>query len=202
MVQSLRRYGSSALIATAITFGLFFLMQFLIATGREAITDEDAFRTIEMVRVEREEEVQRKERIERPPEVEQPPDMETPQSRTLSLRGQNISFSFNLGAGNVDTALIGVGDGEYLPIVLVQPIYPRRAQERGMEGSALIELTVNFDGTTLDPFIIEEIPSGYGFGRAGVQAAMKFKYQPRVVNGEPVPVSGVRYLFTFTFGDE
>jgi hypothetical protein len=29
---------------------------------------------------------------------------------------------------------IGTGDGEYLPIVKVAPIYPRRALERGITG--------------------------------------------------------------------
>ena len=34
------------------------------------------------------------------------------------------------------------GDGEYLPIVKVAPVYPRRALQRGIEGFVIVEFTV------------------------------------------------------------
>ena len=35
------------------------------------------------------------------------------------------------------------------------------------------------------------------FERAATQAALKFKYKPRVIDGEPVDVRGVQHLITF-----
>ena len=49
-------------------------------------------------------------------------------------------------------------------------------------------------GTVRDPVVIEAKPPGV-FDRAAVQAALKFKHKPKVVNGEPIEVSGVRNLF-------
>ena len=39
------------------------------------------------------------------------------------------------------------------------------------------------------------------FERAALDAAKRFRYKPRVVDGVPQPVSGVRYLFRFEMSD-
>ena len=83
-----------------------------------------------------------------------------------------------------------------LPIVKVQPIYPRRAQTRCIEGHVLLEFVVTANGAVRDPVIVEAEPPGV-FDRAAVDAALKFKYRPEVVNGEPIEVAGVRNLIKF-----
>ena len=88
------------------------------------------------------------------------------------------------------------GDGEYLPIVKVAPIYPRRAQTRGISGYCIVEYTVTKTGSIRDPQAIDCQPSGI-FDRASVKAATKFKYKPRVVDGEPIEVAGVQNKFTY-----
>ena len=45
----IKRFGSAALISSGVTFGLFFIMQLLIATGDTSLQDEDAFRILDMV---------------------------------------------------------------------------------------------------------------------------------------------------------
>ena len=47
-----------------------------------------------------------------------------------------------------------------------------------------------------DPIVIEANPEGL-FEQAAIDAAMKFKYKPRVVNGEPTEVSGIQNRITF-----
>jgi periplasmic protein TonB len=195
------RYGSSLLIASFITFGLFFLMQFLVAMGNAEIKKDDGLKIMDMVRVNREEDLQTRDRkVEKPPEVEAPPpDLDIPQTQSLKPSANSVGF----GRTGVDaTANIsgggfgGITDGEYLPIVKVTPIYPRRAQERGISGDVLLEFTVTSLGTVEDIIVIEANPPGY-FERAAMNAAKKFKYKPKVVNGEPMSVAGVRNLITF-----
>ncbi|SVD91537.1 uncharacterized protein METZ01_LOCUS444391, partial [marine metagenome] len=89
----------------------------------------------------------------------------------------------------------GVSDGEYLPIVKVAPIYPARAASRGLEGYVILEFTVTRAGTVRDVFVVESTSSI--FERAATTAAYKFKYKPRVIDGEPVEVPGVRNKITF-----
>lgn len=183
-----------------MTFALLWLMQILIATGEKAITENQEFKFADFVRVEREETVERKKpKPEKPPEPDKPPpDMPPPQVDNVDAAGASI----NMGRLRVDTGVNigGIGgfeqvDGEYLPIVKVAPVYPRRAQQRGLSGYCIVVFTVTKAGTVADAQV-EECSSSL-FERASVQAALKFKYKPRVVNGEPIDVPGVRHKISF-----
>ena len=84
-----------------------------------------------------------------------------------------------------------------IPVYVPQPQYPRRAQTRGKEGYAVISVIITSTGGVRDPVMIEEFPEGWGFGRAAVKAALKLKYNPRVVDGVSQEVTDVLYEFTF-----
>ena len=103
-------------------------------------------------------------------------------------------LDLNIGAG------LQVTDGEYLPIVKVAPQYPRRALSRGIEGYAIVEYTVTKLGTVKDPVVIESSP-GTIFNNAAIKSALRYKYKPRVVDGKPIAVSGVRTKITFELED-
>jgi protein TonB len=192
------RYGTAIAIGAAVTFGLLFLMQLMIATGRGALSDNDQFRIVDFVRVERQEIIEtKKDKPEKPPEPEQQPDMPNPDnmdnfdsSLAVSMSTPTLSNGINLGGLG-----FGVSDGEYLPIVKVAPVYPARAASRGLEGYVIVEFVVTRTGTTRDVTVVESTSSL--FERAAVDAAFKFKYKPRVIDGEPVEVPGVRNKITF-----
>jgi TonB family protein len=84
-----------------------------------------------------------------------------------------------------------------IPIYVPQPKYPRRAQSRGKEGYAVIQVILTAAGGVRDPILIEEWPEGWGFGRSALKAANKLKYNPRIVDGVAKEVPGVIYKFTF-----
>jgi protein TonB len=90
-----------------------------------------------------------------------------------------------------------VGEGDYLPIVKVAPIYPQRALSRGIEGYCVVQYTVTRQGTIRDPFVVESMCTSALFHRASVQASHKFKYKPRVIDGQAVEVPGVQNKFTY-----
>lgn len=199
------RYASAVLIASGVTFGLFFIMQLLIAMGDGGLNEEEVIRILDMVQVDRDEEVQREDRkAEKPPEPEIPPDVDVPDNTSLRPKNMNVNVAIARIDANIKIGggLMGAGqDGDYLPIVRVEPLYPRRAQERGIEGHTLMEFTVTELGTVEDPVVIEEEPRGY-FSRASLNAVRKWKFKPKVINGQAVRVSGVRTLLTFTMPDE
>ncbi|MCZ0941945.1 MAG: energy transducer TonB [Gammaproteobacteria bacterium] len=80
------------------------------------------------------------------------------------------------------------------------PVYPSQAKRRGIEGYALVEFVVTKNGSVRDPKVIESSPPRV-FDRASIAAALKFKYKPKVVNGQPIALSGVRNLFTYELTD-
>ncbi|MXY55396.1 MAG: energy transducer TonB, partial [Gammaproteobacteria bacterium] len=88
----------------------------------------------------------------------------------------------------------------YLPIVRVQPTYPRRALTRGIEGWVLVEFVVTETGTVRDPVVLVADPPGF-FERAALRAVVKFKYKPKVAGGKAVAVSGVRSRIVFEMED-
>ncbi|HKJ61282.1 MAG TPA: energy transducer TonB, partial [Hyphomicrobiales bacterium] len=77
----------------------------------------------------------------------------------------------------------------------VAPVYPSRALSRGIEGYVDLSFTVTTAGTVKDPEIL--FSSSSLFDRAATRAVLKFKYKPRVVDGEPVEVPGVKTRITF-----
>lgn len=197
------RYATAIGLGALVTFGLLFLMQLLIATGRAAITDDTNVRIVDFVRVEQETAVENKrDKPEKPPEPEQPPpDMPPPSLDNIDPGSSAVAIAAPSMSSNISIGGIGIAasDGEYLPIVKVAPIYPRRAQSRGIEGYVIVEFTVTRTGTVRDPIVVESTSSL--FERAAMNAALKFKYKPRVVDGEAVEVPGVRNKITFQLED-
>ncbi|TCO75357.1 energy transducer TonB [Chromatocurvus halotolerans] len=198
MPKSLTRIVFGALLALPVAGGLFFLMQYLIATANPDIDEEERTRLADIVMPERDidtnVEQKKPEKIEDPEEP--PPDMDTPDMDTdVDANAVNTAPQSTVEI-NIASSGMGGGDGEYLPIVKVAPIYPRRAQSRGITGYCIVEYTVTRNGSIRDPQAVDCSPSGV-FERASVKAAEKFKYKPRVVDGEPIEVAGVQNKFTF-----
>lgn len=146
--------------------------------------------------------MQKKERKPQKPPTpkEPPPPMESPQMQSSDNNAASNNFDF---AANVDADVnlagglaLETSDGEYLPIVKVAPVYPRRALSRGIEGYVIVEFTVTKQGTVKEPQVIKAEPESL-FDRAAMDAALKFKYKPRVVNGEAVEVTGVQNKISF-----
>lgn len=195
-----------------VTFALLFLMQALIASGESAMTDSLATRVVDFVRVQREETLERRDsKPQRPSNPEAPPpDAPQPsieQSADVGTVAVGGLESGPLGAREIDFDIgtgfgvaAGSADGDYLPLVRVAPLYPRRAQERNIEGWVLLELTVTETGAVRDVHVLACEPNEI-FNDAAVKAALRFKYKPRVVNGRPIEVRGVRYKMTFQLVD-
>lgn len=197
------RFGVAIGIGAAVTFGLLFLMQLMIATGRGAITERSALQNIDFVRVERREVIEtRRDKPEKPPEAQERPEMPNNANSDnfnsrLAVSMSAPSVSTNVSVGSVG---IGISDGEYLPIVKVAPVYPSRALQRELEGYVIVEYTVTRNGSVRDPFVVESTSSL--FERAALESALKYKYKPRVIDGEPVEVPGVQTIIRFELEDE
>jgi protein TonB len=191
-------------IASAINWGLLSVMQYLIATGKAAITDDSTVRFVDFVRVKREETVEtKKQKPKKPPKPDNPPPTAPPSSQdSVNPNAISTAMSPIATAASMDIGMGGFGnaDGDYLPIVKVAPIYPRRALTRGLEGWVLLEFTVTKLGTVTDVRVVESDPPNI-FDKAAVAAAEKFKYKPKVVNGEPIDTAGVLHKISFELED-
>ena len=197
------RYAIAIVSGIVICFGLLFVMQIMIITGKETMTESRSRHFVDFIRVPKQQIVQTKDRKpKKPPEpAEPPPEAPPPQQDSLDPSADAISIAAVPVMASIEVGGIGIAasDGDYLPIVKVAPIYPRRAQSRGIEGYVIVEFTVTKTGAVRDPVIIESTSTL--FERAALKAALKFKYKPRVVDGEAIEVAGVRNKITFQLED-
>ncbi|MBT8145107.1 MAG: energy transducer TonB [Gammaproteobacteria bacterium] len=190
-------------LGVLVTTGLLWTMQYLIKIGDRSLKEGGPVHVVDFVRVRRAETVQRRElKPEKPPQPEKPPETPpTPRLDDVNASADKIAIT----SAPVETEIelsgagfsLGVGEGDYLPIVKVSPIYPDRALSRGVEGYCIVEYTVTRQGTTRDPVVLEDQCTSSLFHRASIAAALKFKYKPRVIDGEAVEVPGVRNKFTY-----
>lgn len=207
--SSVKRYSFIAL-APFVGASLFIFMVLLVSTGDTG--DIVKGRKIgDVIMPEREIETIVEEEVEPPEEPEvAPPDIAPPQ---LDVKPIAVSASkaapeinFNQGSGSL------FRDGEYIPLFKVQPVYPRRAQERGTEGYVIVAFTITESGTIEDPYVIEgkcrsannrdgEYNDCSMFNSATIRAAKKLKYKPTVRDGRAVAVEDVPHKFTYEIED-
>jgi len=192
----------AVIIALAVTLSLFWVMQYLIATGNSALNEDGAGNLVDFVRVKRDESVkQRQLKPKKPPTPDTPPPQPpTPQLESLSANAEKIAISEVPVETDIEMTggfSLGVGEGDYLPIVKVAPIYPNRALTRGIEGYCVVQYTVTRQGTVKDPVIVATQCTSDLFHSASLNAALKFKYKPRIMDGEAVEVPGVQNKFTY-----
>ena len=194
------RYAFSIVIGVVVTLSLLFLMQVLIATGKQALTKPRDRAKLEFVRVKRNESLNTEdftpEKPPKPPETppETPPqDMDSvdPTAPTINVAPPTVASETSIGGPGG----MNIAEGDYLPIVRVAPVYPARALSRGLEGYVDMSFTVTTTGTVKDPVVVFSTSSL--FERAAIRAVLKFKYKPRVVDGVPVEVPNVKTRITF-----
>ena len=198
------RYVFAVVAGSLVTLSLLFIMHLLIEFGESALSTPRDRHTLEFVRIKRNENLNTEditpEKPPKPPEV--PPDIPPQDMDNIDPNAPTINIAPPTVASNVDIGgpgVMNIAEGDYLPIVRVAPIYPARALSRGVEGYVDMSFTVTATGTVTDPIVMFSTSSL--FDRAATRAVLKFKYKPRVVDGQPVEVVGVKTRITFKIED-
>jgi protein TonB len=194
------RIFSVSLLAAAITFGLFFVMQALVGAEGEKL-DAKASNIVDFVRVKRDTQPETKKR-----EI---PDRKAPDQPPPPPQ---MDFSQNLNADAVEGVLVpivdamlalvsddlgsGGSDRDVVPLVRVEPQYPMSAKQKGIEGWVELMYTITKLGTVTD-IIVTAANAGTIFNRAAIQAVSKWKYNPKIEGGVAVERPRVRQRIKF-----
>lgn len=202
------------LIAVIVNYGLFTLMQKMVSGNGVDGEISDEIQILDFVRVKKEEErleTKKREIPKKPPppekqpppppasapKVDQPdvpkPDLDTPKIDVpMDLAGGPQLGDFKAdpapepspSAESMEPAAQGSADDEVTPLVRIPPSYPRSAQRRGIEGVVTVAFTITKNGTVSDPEVIDAEPANI-FNKEALRAIKKWKFKPRVVDGEP-----------------
>ena len=204
------KYLAGAGLAVFITVALFFLMVALISLGDTGIKTDNARKLADVIMPDRDIDTLYDD-FEKPEEPDQQPeDIPQPELDLAPIDGVDVAIpkpktNFAAGGGFFR-------DGEYIPLFKVTPIYPRRAQERGIQGYSIVAFTITETGTVEDVVPLEgfcgdptdpatEYRKCSIFNSAASRAALKLKYKPKIVDGNAVKVYDVPHKFTFILED-
>ena len=192
------RIPIAAFAGALFTPSMFWLLWSLIETDFDAGARAEAAR-IEFSRMRRDTEVasKRDQKVER---ERPPPTPELPQMAFSRGGVDNNVASLSpivdaRGAMSRMTMTAG-SDRDVIPLVRINPDYPQRALQRGLEGWVQVQFTITPTGTVKDPIVVDAMPKSV-FDDAALKAIARWRYNPKVENGVAVERVGVQTRIVF-----
>lgn len=190
------RFLSSASIALMVTSGLLYLMQLLIDIGPDVIVESKTPVLHDWIGKTPEEHT-----TVDPPKPERLPDpAPLPADPRPPAPGPSEGFGTVLrpsaprpGGPAFDRP--GISDGPLMTIYKVSPGYPVRAALNGIGGHVTVSYDVMANGTVANVVVIES--SNRLFDAAAIEAAYRFRYKPRIVDGIAQASYGLLNRFVF-----
>jgi protein TonB len=203
------RYCAPPAFASAITFGLFVLMSVLIAHQSMTVTDTPEV-PIELIRTRNNPDPHS---VPTPPRLPAPPTTEPlPSTAPIEVPSSGEPSRGLLGPAptwkptpsvstEIRSAPPGLDDRPPTPIVRVNPVYPSRALQRGIEGWVEVEFTITAAGGVSNLRVTNSKP-GSVFNRAALRAVHRWKYEPMLAAGRPTDRPGMRTRLVFELDAE
>jgi protein TonB len=202
-VKSVLRIGVCATLACTVAAALFYFDSYLVRRPAEFDTRADRVKLVDFVRVQEPEYLVTKQRMpKKPPPPDAPP---PPPKLQVAANEMAPAMDINMDVPAIDIPMGGgsgpyigswtastsraTSDGDVIPIVRIEPQYPREALLRGIEGWVRLDFTIREDGSVCDVAVLSAEPSNI-FNRNAVRAVLRWKFKPRIVDGRPVPRKG------------
>lgn len=198
------RFVRPTLYAVGFTFAMFWTMHLLIAGGRYLAGQDESLATVDFVRLKKETELETRERKKppkpEPPKQPPPPKMKIetppPDAPPTPFQMPKLNLPTNISGGPFLGSYVGgdlSGYSELIPLMRITPQYPRQAMRDGISGWVEFKITINPDGTVKSAVPIRAQPRGV-FESAAMQAILKWKFKPKVVDGKGVETTGIQKL--------
>ncbi len=189
---------ASTSLGLFVALMLFWVMHTLISGTSNIKRSDDSAVRLDFIKVDQDELENVKKRTP-PPEPEPPEKPPPPPKITVDNPDQparnmpkidmpRISLGLTSGSGPY-LGRWSAGDagaeGDIIPIVRIEPQFPREALLKGINGWVEVEFTIEPDGSVSNPKVIDSQPPRI-FDRNALRAIYKWKFKPRIVDGKPV----------------
>ena len=185
---------------SAITF--FMLLAYIVKPSSEALKNENSFRVVDFIRLKKDTSLKEKSRSipyrPEPPKKPPPPDLPTPelqappQAPNLDIEFPDIAVPTDFKGAFLGPQNQG-GNSQVIPLVRINPQYPRNELLAGVEGWVKVRFTVEPDGSVSSPKVVESKPPRV-FDSSALRAIKKWKFKPKVVNGVAVSQDGTQII--------
>ncbi|MDC0225324.1 MAG: energy transducer TonB [Gammaproteobacteria bacterium] len=204
-IQNDSRFLASLLLGVAVTLVLFFIMQALIDSGDQAYRSDSDGQIMEFVRIKDDESLSLKDR-RKPKKPEPPKEPPPPPKMIVEKQVKPTMNKVKIDIPNIDLPTIAGGgpflgnwagnplaEGDVLPIVRIDPQWPREALVEGIEGYVIVEVIIAADGSVASAVVVESVPRRL-FDRNVIRAVLKWKFKPRIINGVAVERRAIQRL--------
>ncbi len=190
------RYFVSIALAVVVTLAAFYLMYRLIA-GQDGNREElEQPVGIYFGPIKIDDRIETRDR-RRPPPPPPPETLPPPPQMEIARVEQQVREMPQLDMPDLDISLRGSGpflggftqverteEGDIVPLLRIQPQYPRDAAMNQIEGWVRVEFTIDETGSVRSPRVVESRPPRV-FDREAIRAILRWKFKPRVVDGVP-----------------
>ncbi|CAM9943265.1 unnamed protein product [Chrysoparadoxa australica] len=202
-------YIAAVIFGGPVTFSLFLLMANLVSQPAK-LGESSETRVIDFSRSMSTSQLQTKTRSlpKAPPKPQEAPQMPKMAMKAqvdapapqMAMNAPLMNSSLSLGDGPYLGGATGggqtTGDRAVMPLVRIEPQYPRKAAMQGKQGWVRLSFDVNTGGGVENVNVISSTPPRI-FDQAAVRALLKWKYQPKLVDGKPVPMRGLKVQLDF-----
>jgi len=135
------------------------------------------------------------------PKAAPPPALASP---TMAIAAPNLTLTaqkiprvtphLNLQALDINFA---PSTGNAIPTLRVEPQYPFRASQQGIEGWVEVEFTITEQGTVNNLHVVNSSPAIL-FDRATVRAVSRWQFKPRIEGGKAIARHQVRQRIRYS----
>lgn len=204
------RYIVSIALAIVVTLAAFYLMHRLIsgAAGERQELEQPPGIRFGPVEIEQDFETKERRKPEPPPPPDTPPpppDISVTEVEQVRTPMPDLQLpNLNLGTSGGPPVLGNFGmdrtaEGDIVPLVRINPQYPREAAMNQIEGYVTIEFTITETGSVRNPRVIDARPPRV-FDREAIRAILRWKFKPRIIDGVAVERQAIQTL-DFTLDD-
>jgi len=188
----------SAGAGLAVALLLFLLMNTLISSEQSLDRDALGRNLVDFIRVQPDE-ITRTIKRERPEERPPPEDPPPPPPMNVADHPKPLPVPLNIELPNLAVPAATAGgpslgrwspgdvaaEGDVIPIVRIEPEWPRAAVLDQIEGRVKVRITILPDGTVGNVEILESEPRGL-FDTNTRRAVLKWKFKPAVKDGQAI----------------
>jgi protein TonB len=193
---------SGHFIGLIVAVIFFLLLAYIVKPSSESLKNENSFRVVDFIRLKKDTSLREKTRTipdrPEPPKKPPPPDLVTPelqappQAPNLDIEFPDIAVPTDFKGAFLGPQSAG-GNSQVIPLVRINPQYPRNELLAGVEGWVKVRFTVEPDGSVSSPKVIQSKPPRV-FDTAALRAIKKWKFKPKVVNGIAVQQDGTQLI--------
>ncbi|MEO0851610.1 MAG: energy transducer TonB, partial [Pseudomonadota bacterium] len=186
--------------AIVVTIGLFLLMNSLISKQQDLAEQKELVKIDINAKVQEVDQIESLSDLQRP-ELDTPP---PPPPATVDPTNRPSIDGVRAEVPKVEVDLdIGTGfnpDRDAQPLVRIPPQYPERCQARAKSLEfVIVQFDVDTQGVPQNIQVVEA--SSSCFNRAAVRSVERWKYQPKIVDGNPEWRRGVVQRISFQLAD-